>query len=216
MDIVKYKIIFSAKLSQALEKIEENKSGAVLVINDNDEVLGIITDGDVRRLLLSGIKTDDMIENCYNSQFTYVGKNISREKILKILDQKVNFLPVLDSQKKLIQVFTRKDFPIEQEKGSLVRSRAPVRISFGGGGTDLTYFFSGSSGAVINATIKMYAHCELEKLESNQITINSFDFDKSVTTENVEDLFLHKEFQLIGSCRRGLSDGNRGTGQEPK
>ncbi len=195
----KYIISDKADLEGALLKIEENKCGAVLIIDSENHCKGILTDGDVRRLILAGRNKSEPVFSCYNPKFIFVEEGVSREKILKILDDQVSFLPVLDSSQKLVSVYTRKDFPIDQERSSLVRSRAPVRISFGGGGTDLTYFFSGSSGAVISAAIKMYAHCELKKLDEQKFIINSFDLDKSETVTSLEDFFQYKEFELIAS-----------------
>lgn len=205
MSNLKFKISDKATLAEALEKIELNKTGAVLIVSDEDIVKGLITDGDARRFILSGQSTSESVIKCYNPKFTYVDDGCSREKILKLLDEQVNFLPVLDSEKKLKQVYTRKDFPIEQEKNTIARSRAPVRISFGGGGTDLTYFFSGSGGAVINATIKMYAHCELHKREDSQIIVNSYDLNKTAKVSSVEELAKISEFELIASLIKLIS-----------
>lgn len=205
MDVTKFKVLESEDLSQALRKIEENKSGAVLVVDSSDQVKGLITDGDVRRLLLSGKDTTEPLINCYNARFVSVEESANREKILKMLDQQVNFLPVLDSKKQLKCVYTRKDFPIAQEKRTLVRARAPVRISFGGGGTDLTYFFAGNGGAVINATIKMYAHSQLRKLDEERIVIHSLDLNRKITVQTLEELFQHKEFELLASLIKLIS-----------
>ena len=39
-------------LKEALEKMDSFRLGIVCVVNNDDELLGIITDGDIRRLLL--------------------------------------------------------------------------------------------------------------------------------------------------------------------
>ena len=55
------------------------------------------------------------------------------------------------------------------------RSRAPVRISFAGGGSDLTHYFISKGGAVINATISLYCHVTLRPRNDYKITIDSLD-----------------------------------------
>lgn len=43
-----------------------------------------------------------------------------------------------------------------------VRSKAPLRLGLAGGGTDIESYFRVSGGAVLNATIRKYAHCVIE------------------------------------------------------
>ena len=55
---------------------------------------------------------------------------------------------------------------------STVRTRAPLRISFAGGGTDLPEFSDPHGGVVLSATIKRYAHCELTYNGQLEVKVN--------------------------------------------
>ena len=57
----------------------------------------------------------------------------------------------------------------------MIISRAPVRISFGGGGSDLTHFFAENGGAVINTTISLYSHATLRVRDDQRIAMHSLD-----------------------------------------
>ena len=53
--------------------------------------------------------------------------------------------------------------------------KTPVRIAFGGGGTDVEPYSSDYGGCVINTTINIYFRCMLTKREDNLINIYSND-----------------------------------------
>ena len=51
----------------------------------------------------------------------------------------------------------------------LVRSRAPLRLSFAGGGSDLPAFYEKHGGSILNATVDIYAYCTIEETKSKVI-----------------------------------------------
>ncbi len=59
----------------------------------------------------------------------------------------------------------------------IIRSKAPLRISFGGGGTDVSPYPEERGGAVLNATINKYAYCTLIPHSTSTIKIRSLDYD---------------------------------------
>ena len=58
------------------------------------------------------------------------------------------------------------------------RSKAPLRISLGGGGTDVNPYPEEKGGAILNTTISKYAYCTIYPREDNRITVKSLDFKK--------------------------------------
>ena len=65
------------------------------------------------------------------------------------------------------------------EAGRTIRSRAPLRISFGGGGTDVSPYCDERGGAVLSATIDRWAYATL-KPGGDVIEVESLDYDASV------------------------------------
>jgi D-glycero-alpha-D-manno-heptose-7-phosphate kinase len=59
----------------------------------------------------------------------------------------------------------------------LIRAKAPLRISFAGGGTDVPPFPEREGGLVLNATINRYAYGTLRERSDSAITIHSYDYD---------------------------------------
>ena len=61
-----------------------------------------------------------------------------------------------------------------------IRSRAPMRISFGGGGTEINPYMRTHGGRVMNSTINMYAHTILSEIDENKIEIRSADANEEL------------------------------------
>jgi D-glycero-alpha-D-manno-heptose-7-phosphate kinase len=90
------------------------------------------------------------------------------------------------------------------------KSRAPLRLGFAGGGTDIAAYSDIYGGQVINSTIDRYAYCTVE--HSSAVTrfrsIDQFlsdEFDPSNTLEDQYRLKLHR-----GAYLRMMKDFNGG------
>jgi D-glycero-alpha-D-manno-heptose-7-phosphate kinase len=59
----------------------------------------------------------------------------------------------------------------------IIRSRAPLRISFGGGGTDVPPYPEEKGGAVLSSTIDKYAYCTLVTRDDNAVSVKSMDYN---------------------------------------
>ena len=192
-------IIFKNKsIKQALQKIEKNSLGIIFIIDSSFKVVGCATDGDVRTNLLKGITLEDKISICMNKNFIYCNDTFSREDIIKLFDSSIKVIPYLSKNDKLLKVLTPSDFPIDNEYQVIARSKSPVRVSFGGGGSDLTHYFVDKPGAVINATISLYTHSTLIKRNDKKIKIFSEDLNQSLEFQNLKNAYENEgDFGLI-------------------
>jgi D-glycero-alpha-D-manno-heptose-7-phosphate kinase len=57
----------------------------------------------------------------------------------------------------------------------IYRSRAPLRIGLAGGGTDVSPYSDLYGGAILNATINLYAHASIEPIDENAIIVQALD-----------------------------------------
>ena len=64
--------------------------------------------------------------------------------------------------------------------GTIIRARAPLRISFVGGGTDLEHYFTEHPGATLSSTINRYAHVSLYPRQDQEVHIRSLDLGYNV------------------------------------
>jgi D-glycero-alpha-D-manno-heptose-7-phosphate kinase len=79
----------------------------------------------------------------------------------------------------------------------LIRAKAPLRISFAGGGTDIYPYPQKEGGCVISATINKYAYGSLRPTENDQINIKSLDFDTFLNYKIDEELIYDGKLDLI-------------------
>ncbi|MDB2676313.1 CBS domain-containing protein [Amylibacter sp.] len=187
-------------IKTALLKMEENHDGMVFVETNDGKVVGLATDGDIRRALLKGLLIQDSISNCMISDFLWAGTDATREQLIKQLDDHIHFIPILDESKKLRSVISRNFLPLNGEKLTYIRSRAPVRISFGGGGSDLTHYFKNGSGAVINSAISIYSHAVMKVRNDTKINIVSRDLGAELVADDLDEALSQKgPFSLIQS-----------------
>ena len=175
-------------IRDALSKIDKNSYGIIFAQKPSGEVYGLATDGDIRRSLLSGLELDSQLSECLNKDFHWEHAGASRETLIKKLDHQIRVIPLLDVDMKLVGVITKENLPEIEERPVYARSQSPVRISFGGGGSDLTHYFSDGIGAVINATISFYSHATLHVRGDSQIIINSLDLNDTLKADNLQEL----------------------------
>ncbi len=78
----------------------------------------------------------------------------------------------------------------------IYRSKAPLRIGLAGGGTDVSPYSDLYGGAILNATLSLYAHATIELLDEPKIILRavdrneeqSFDFAKQLPIDGTLDL----------------------------
>ena len=199
-DLEKCVINEDATIKKALLKIEENSYGMVFAQTDAGKIIGLATDGDIRRALIKGVTLDNAISSCVNREFISAAIDSPREQLIKQLDSCIRFIPVLDKFGKLRSIISKNYLPLDNEKSIYIRARAPVRISFGGGGSDLTHYFENSSGAVINAAVSIYSHAVMKVRGDSKIIISSLDLGAKLIAKNLEDALSQKgPFGLIQS-----------------
>lgn len=189
-------------IEEAFRRLNLNMLGILFAQDTGGRVVGAVTDGDIRRKLLGGLSIRDQVASCVNRDFVWAKAGAPREQILKLLDQRVHVIPILDAEQRLVDVFSRDLFNLGEESEVFARARSPVRISFSGGGTDLTHYFVDNGGAVINAAIAMYAHASLRRRGDGRIKIYSHDFRCTIEAENLAALGSGGELALIKSVVR--------------
>lgn len=89
----------------------------------------------------------------------------------------------------------------------IIRSKAPLRISFAGGGTDVSPCPETIGGAVLNTTIDKYAYCTLAKRPDSLINVRSLDYDIVAKYNTPDDLNYDGKLDLVKAAIKTLRAG---------
>lgn len=92
----------------ALKCLEADPLKIAFVINQERRLLGVVTDGDIRRYLLNGGATGLPVSHCMNRHFHSVSKGAPREALQKIFALGHGVVPALDEQGCLVDIHTRR------------------------------------------------------------------------------------------------------------
>ncbi|NPD83592.1 dehydrogenase [Lentimicrobium sp. L6] len=89
----------------------------------------------------------------------------------------------------------------------IIRSKAPLRLGLAGGGSDVSPYSDIYGGAILNATINMYAHATIEERNDGKIVLNSEDKGEYIELESIEELEINGELDLLkGIYNRVVKD----------
>jgi len=88
------------------------------------------------------------------------------------------------------------------------RSRAPLRISFCGGGTDVSPYPEERGGMVLSATINKYAYASLIARRDARVKITSLDYDVVAKYEHSKKVKFDGQLDLVKAVIKRLGQGS--------
>lgn len=108
-------------LQDAIAKMNENRMGVILIVDDQKHLLGTITDGDVRRAVMAKIELCSrvmmVLEHKSNTQYAnplVALDNQNRSVYLKLLkESRLSHLPILNEKKQVVGLVSSDDFVMD-------------------------------------------------------------------------------------------------------
>src|SRR6478609_445032 len=79
----------------------------------------------------------------------------------------------------------------------IYRSKAPLRIGLAGGGTDVSPYSDLYGGAILNATISLYAQATIEPVDENRIFLEANDRKETESFSFSEELPINGHLDLL-------------------
>lgn len=99
-----------ASVREVMEAIDRNKAGIALVVGEDGRLVGTITDGDVRRFILSGGGIDQPAEGLVWRHPVTAPAGASRQVLGELLEKhKIRNIPLLDPDGRPVGLFTHRE-----------------------------------------------------------------------------------------------------------
>ncbi|MFY4858857.1 nucleotidyltransferase family protein [Aliarcobacter butzleri] len=104
-EIDNIKLDINSTIHEALQIINKGAMQIALVIDDDNKLVGTISDGDIRRALLKRISLDSSIQSIIFRTPTIAKISDTKEEILKIaLSKKLHQIPIVDDSGKILGI----------------------------------------------------------------------------------------------------------------
>lgn len=104
----RYIIKESAPILDALRAMDgsSHNSQTLFVVNKEEQMVGTLTDGDIRRGLINGASVNDHVEKVMHTSFKYISEGMDSAALLREYREKqFYFIPLLDKNKHILDVF---------------------------------------------------------------------------------------------------------------
>jgi dTDP-glucose pyrophosphorylase len=93
----------SKTLRDAMSALDEGMVKIALVVDGSDHLVGILTDGNIRRALLGGATLATPLEPYVQRNFIWVNPSMGRAEVLELMQARtIEHLPIIDQENRLV------------------------------------------------------------------------------------------------------------------
>lgn len=128
-------------LLNALKSMDRNGIKSLLVIDDHNVFLGILSIGDIQRAIIRNESLNSMVIGVLRPNPRVLTEDAPLEQIKEImLKYRMEFMPVISKSRSIVKVYFWEDLFFDQSLAPLMQFDLPVVIMAGGLGTRLKPF----------------------------------------------------------------------------
>ena len=206
MNNLDFKINENETIRKTLVKLNNNPSRCLIVVKNNNNIVGTVTNGDIRRFLIKKPDTSKKIKYVCNKKFYFLKKDKAKREIKNILlRKKLSLIPIIKN-KQIINCYFISDYINKKNNvESFLYKNMDAVIMAGGLGTRLSPFsdilpkplipFKGK--AVLDHIIEKFLETGIEKIF---LTLN---YKKNIIKSYLKDNYKDKKiFQFIEEKKR--------------
>jgi len=147
----------SFSIKQTMEVIDKSALGIALVVENSGKLIGVVTDGDIRRAIIKEISLNEKVSNLISKNPIVLHRGYNSHHVLRVFSEfgkRIKHIPVIDEMGRVVDLLSYTDyFELKDNQNIVVRAKAPLRVSFAGGGTDVNQYMNTDTGIVLSSTI---------------------------------------------------------------
>jgi dTDP-glucose pyrophosphorylase len=170
---------FNDQLSftEIVEKLDQGGTGFVLIVNQQKQLIGIVTDGDVRKAVLTKNYNANAIIN-FTPHFKFEKDKESSYLYMRL--NKIRHLPIVDENRIVKEVCLQGDV-------EYLKTNVPVVLMAGGLGSRLMPLTEKTPKPMLLMSGKPILHCLIEQLKS--YGFYSFYISVNYLADTIKDYF---------------------------
>lgn len=158
------KISQNASIKEALKVIDKGAMQVAVIVSNENALIGVLTDGDIRRALLKGMSLDDSVSTIINTNPVTANINDTKERILELANEKkLHQIPII-SNGKLIGIQDIREFLAPKNKPN------KVILMVGGLGTRLRPLTNDMPKPMLDVGNKPILHTIVENFAKHGFT----------------------------------------------
>jgi dTDP-glucose pyrophosphorylase len=105
-DFSKTFVFLQDTIRQTIDCIDKSACQVALVVNEQQQLIGIVTDGDIRRGLLRGETSESLVEKVMCREFRFVEEDANEQQVLEIMRRHtLHQIPMLNSEGRVVNLF---------------------------------------------------------------------------------------------------------------
>ncbi len=129
----------NASLREAINCLNESGTKTLVIVDEKNQLLGTLSDGDIRRAIINGADLDKNIEGIYRSDPRYVieGKYSIKKLAEDFIRNRYDLIPILNPKMEIKDIIYLEDLMPDDEIDNIISQDIKVVIMAGGFGKRL-------------------------------------------------------------------------------